>query len=82
MRTGEQQILQFQDEQQVVDVYFKGLQSFHLVGPELLLGKTFDQIGFGAINDDLFRHLVITRLVYSVSKLKTTEPIQLQKQND
>jgi len=44
-----------------------------LIGPELVLGKLFDEIGFNAITEDLFRHLVITRLVYPVSKLKTTD---------
>jgi len=43
------------------------------VGPELLLGKLYDEIGFDKIPDELFRHLVITRLVYPVSKLKTVD---------
>ena len=38
-----------------------------------MLGKIFDAIGFNAIKDELFRHLVITRLVYPVSKLKTID---------
>lgn len=70
---GGQQILQFEDEQLVVDSHFKALQSFRLIGPELLLGKIFDEIGFNQITDELFRHLVLTRLVYPVSKLKTTD---------
>lgn len=70
---GGQQIFQFEDEQQVVDAHFKALQSFRLVGPELVLGKIFDEIGFYQIADELFRHLVLTRLVYPVSKLKTTD---------
>lgn len=44
-----------------------------LVGPELLLGKLFDEIGFDTIKEDLFRHLVITRLCYPASKLKTID---------
>ena len=43
------------------------------MGPELLLGKIFDEIGFNAIKDELFGHLVLTRLCYPVSKLKTTD---------
>lgn len=70
---GGQQIFQFGEEQQVVDSHFKALQSFRLIGPELLLGKIFDEIGFNQIADELFRHLVLTRLVYPVSKLKTTD---------
>ncbi len=42
-------------------------------GTELLLGKIFDEIGFNKIKDDLFRQLVIARLCYPVSKLKTTD---------
>lgn len=64
----------YQDlEQQFVEDSTSGIQQLHLVGPELLLGKIFDDIGFNAITDELFRHLVITRLVYPVSKLKTVD---------
>ncbi len=68
-----QQLLQFENEQTVIDRYFNSLQSFSLIGPELLLGQIFDQIGFNQIKDDLFRDLVITRLIYPVSKLKTVD---------
>jgi transposase len=43
----------------------------HTVGPELILGKIFDQIGFDAISERLFRDIVIARLVYPTSKAKT-----------
>ena len=43
------------------------------VGPELILGKMFDKIGLNKIKEDMFRHITISRLVYPVSKLKTTE---------
>jgi hypothetical protein len=43
------------------------------VGPELVLGTVFDAIGFSQIEEPLFRHLVLARLTYPVSKLKTTE---------
>jgi transposase len=60
-------------EQQYVAAFKNSIQQLRLVGPELLLGKIFDEIGFNAITDELFRHLVITRLVYPVSKLKTVD---------
>lgn len=60
-------------EREFVDTFLNHLDSFSLVGPELLLGRIFDQIGFNAIEEELFRDLVITRLVYPVSKLKTTD---------
>lgn len=61
------------NEALLVEVFFKGIKELRLVGPELLLGKLFDEIGFNLIKDDLFRYLVITRLCYPVSKLKTTD---------
>jgi transposase len=60
-------------EREFVDTFMDHIDSFSLVGPELLLGKIFDEIGFNRIPDELFRHLVITRLVYPVSKLKTVD---------
>ena len=51
----------------------QGLKKISVVGPELILGKIFEEIGFNKIPDELFRHLVITRLVYPVSKLKTVD---------
>lgn len=43
------------------------------IGPELIFGALFDYIGFNQIKNDLFRHLVITRLAYPGSKLKTID---------
>lgn len=43
------------------------------VGPELILGKIFAQIGFDAIGERLFRDIVIARLVYPTSKAKTVD---------
>jgi transposase len=50
---------------------FERIDAVKLIGPELLLGKIFDDIGFGQLPDPLFRHLVLTRIVYPGSKLKT-----------
>ncbi len=60
-------------EQHFITTFFKGIEMFSLAGPELLLGRLFDEIGFNAIDDDLLRHLVIARLVYPSSKLKTVD---------
>jgi len=72
---GSQALIPFDREKelQFVDTFVTSLESMSLVGPELLLGKIFDQIGFSMIDDELFRDLVITRIVYPVSKLKTTD---------
>jgi len=43
------------------------------LGPEIIFGKIYDSIGFGNIKESLFRHLVIARLAFPLSKLKTIE---------
>lgn len=47
--------------------------SIRIVGPELIFGKLYDKIGFGSIQQELFRHLVIARIAYPLSKLKTVD---------
>lgn len=47
--------------------------SIRTVGPELIFGRIYDFIGFGAIGEEMFRHLVIARLAFPLSKLKTIE---------
>lgn len=48
-----------------------GNSSIRTVGPELIFGKIYDNIGFGDLHEDLFRHLVIARLAFPLSKLIT-----------
>lgn len=43
------------------------------LGPEIIFGKIYDFIGFNAIDDEFFRHLVIARLAFPLSKLKTID---------
>lgn len=43
------------------------------MGSELIFGKIYEYIGFGAIKEPLFRHLVVARLAFPLSKLKTSE---------
>lgn len=43
------------------------------VGPEIVFGRIYDSIGFNQISEELFRHLVIARLAFPLSKLKTAE---------
>jgi transposase len=44
-----------------------------VIGPELIFGKIYDSIGFNQIQEDMFRHLVIARLSFPLSKLKTVD---------
>lgn len=50
-----------------------GNANIHTVGPEIIFGKIYDNIGFGILQEELFRHLVIARLAFPLSKLKTIE---------
>lgn len=59
----------------VIENFLDSVASAHIrtIGPELIFGTLFDRIGFGAVKQDLFRHLVVARLAYPVSKLKTVD---------
>lgn len=67
-----QQSLDFSDESSLLKSVFQSINSHTEVGTELLLGKIFDDIGFRVVNDAIFRQLVLSRLSYPVSKLKTS----------
>ena len=59
----------------IVDQVFSALNNANIrtVGPEIIFGKIYDHIGFNAITEELFRHLVIARLAFPLSKLKTID---------
>ncbi len=59
----------------IVEQVFESLKNAHIrtVGPELVFGRIYDHIGFNAINEALLRHLVIARLAFPLSKLKTID---------
>jgi len=59
----------------IVDNVFSSLKNANIstVGPEIIFGKIYDYIGFNILREDLFRHLVIARLSFPLSKLKTVD---------
>ncbi len=65
-----------------VEQFFDSITSMRRVGYDLLLGRIFDDIGFNKIKDTYFRELVLARLVFPKSKLKTTEYLSRYKQID
>ena len=65
--------LDFNNESVLFENVLNNVTALKLIGIELVLGKIFDEIGFNQIEDELFRDLVLYRLVYPKSKLKTTE---------
>lgn len=60
---------------EAIESFLKTLENGQVrtVGPELVFGTIYDSIGFGALGSELFRHLVVARLAFPLSKLKTVE---------
>lgn len=58
-----------------IEDFVSTLSNSHLqvAGPELIFGTLYDKIGYSSIDNDMFRHLVITRLYHPGSKLKTID---------
>ena len=63
----------FSNSNQLIQNVLENITALNLSGIDLVLGKIFDEIGFNKIEDSLFKDLVLYRLVYPKSKLKTTE---------
>jgi transposase len=59
----------------MVEQVFSSLKnaSIRTAGPEIIFGKIYDSVGFNAIKEELFRHLVIARLAFPLSKLKAID---------
>lgn len=72
----------FSNTDALVEQAFDSIQSMKRIGYDLLLGKIFDEIGFNKIKDEYFRELVLARVAFPKSKLKTTEYLFRYKQID
>lgn len=73
------QSLFIDQEDIIIESFVNGLHNHQLqiVGPQLILGNLYRRIGLPSIGKDkYFMHLVISRLVYPGSKLKTIEYLQ------
>lgn len=67
------QEIDFTDHRRLFSDVLSSITSHKLVGIQYVLGRIFDDIGFNQINEELFKDLVLYRLVYPKSKLKTTD---------
>ncbi|MDP2816335.1 MAG: hypothetical protein Q8O19_06625 [Rectinemataceae bacterium] len=58
-----------------IENFLDGVMNTHIRtrGPEYIFGELFSRVGYDAIPHKLFRHLVVARLAYPVSKLKTVD---------
>ncbi len=66
------------EQDELIDKTLSTLENSDIrtIGPEIIFGKIYDSIGFNKVGEDMFRHLVISRLVFPLSKLKTVEYLQ------
>ncbi|WP_194778665.1 IS1634 family transposase [Pararhodonellum marinum] len=68
-----QEALDFTNHEQITRTVLDRISGITISGVELLLGRIFDEIGFGRIDSDLFRPLVLSRIESPSSKLRTTD---------
>ena len=71
-QSGRQEI-DFSNSDALIEKLFDSISQMKQVGFDHLLGRIFDHIGFNKIDDELFKQLVICRIAYPKSKLKTTQ---------
>jgi transposase len=68
--------LKFDEDKKHIELLRNSIDSVQIAGVELILGKLFNEIGFNAIAEPLFRHLVLCRICYPGSKLRTVDYLQ------
>jgi len=62
-----------QDELQVVTILLSNIENILLNGTQIILNQVFNLIGFDAIKDDIFKHLVVSRISQPLSKSATVD---------
>jgi len=65
--------LDFSNSDQLIEQFLGSIDKMKRVGFDYLLGRIFCDIGFDRIEDAFFKYLVLGRIAYPKSKLKTTE---------
>ncbi|MEG2070066.1 MAG: IS1634 family transposase [Bacteroidales bacterium] len=61
------------EEKEVVENLLNKVENILLNGTQMILNPLFDNIGFGAIDDDILRHLVVSRICQPQSKVATVD---------
>ena len=64
---------QKEEEEQVTDQLLSNIENILLNGPQIILERVYKTVGFGAIDDDILKHLVIARLCQPLSKTGTVD---------
>jgi transposase len=63
----------YAEDEVFIQNLLSSIEHIEISGVELVLGKLFNEIGFNQVKEPLFRHLVLSRICYPGSKLKTVE---------
>lgn len=69
--------IDFYNEKVMIESVLSNIEQITVQGTELLLGKLFDEVGFNIIDDEVFKQLVISRIIYPASKLKTMDFLEM-----
>lgn len=66
----------FSGDRRLTEEVLNNIEQINISGITLLLGKLFDEVGFDKIGSELLKTLVILRLSFPASKLKTVDLLQ------
>jgi transposase len=61
------------EEKEVVSSLLDKVENILLNGTQLILNPVYDKVGFNAVNDDILKHLVISRICQPRSKVATAD---------
>jgi transposase len=80
--TGKLDMFAAYEESVVVERLLSNIESILLNGPKLILDHVFEIVGFDAIEDDVFRSLVVSRICQPRSKLATVDYLRSHFDDD
>jgi transposase len=61
------------EEKEVVSNFLDKVENILLNGTQLILNPTYEKIGFNSVNDDVLKHLVVSRICQPRSKVATVD---------
>ena len=72
---GNLELFTDEEESQYYSTILSGISNsqIQVTGPDLIYGRLFDNLGYNGVQEDMFRHLVLTRLYNPGSKLKAID---------
>jgi transposase len=62
-----------EEEKRVINLLLSNIENILINGSQIILDKVYKSIGFDKINDDVLKHIVISRLSQPMSKSATVE---------